>query len=391
MTGAAGPPNPFAHRRHVVLLGAGHANLLVLRAARRLTRHGVRVTVVDPDSFWYSGMAAAVAGGTVHPGRDRIDPRPLAAGRGAVVRTARAVGLDTASATVLLDDGTALPASAVVLNVGSDVDTRGLPADLDRVTPVKPTHGLLSLRDRLATGPQRPRVVVVGAGASAVEVAANLAAGPVADAVAPRVTVLADGPLVPRVDEDVRERLVAVLDGRGVALRTGRAIDVVDRHGVLAVATGTGLALEAEHVVLATGLRAAAAVESLGVGDADGMPTTATLQHPDHPWLLGAGDCIRFAGDGLPRLGVFAVRQAPVLVDNLLALHGVGRLRSFEPQSSVLVALDLADGEAVVLWRGRSLWGRPGLVVKRLFDEWFLRRHRVPIGASGRGWGDALR
>ena len=51
------------------------------------------------------------------------------------------------------------------------------------------------------------------------------------------------------------------------------------------------------------------------------MPTTASMQHPDHPWLLGAGDAIRFDGEGLPRLGVFAVRQAPVLARKIPLNH----------------------------------------------------------------------
>ncbi|MDX1503815.1 MAG: hypothetical protein R3325_15755, partial [Thermoanaerobaculia bacterium] len=55
----------------------------------------------------------------------------------------------------------------------------------------------LAARGARAAPTTGPRVVVVGAGASALEVAANLSAGPVADAAAPRVTVVADGPVVP--------------------------------------------------------------------------------------------------------------------------------------------------------------------------------------------------
>lgn len=376
---------------HVVLVGAGHANLLVVRAARRLVRRGIDVTLVDPDAFWYSGMAAAAAGGVVHPGRDRVDPRPLAATRGVRVVTARAVSLDTATRSLELDDGGVLQASAVVLNVGSEVDPRGLPTALAGVTPVKPTRGLLALRDELAAGPRGRRVVVIGGGASALEVAANLAAGPVAAVASPRVTVVAAGELVPVVDDDVRAVLRARLRARGVSLVQGRADDVrVGEDSPLTVAVDGADTLPADHVVLATGLRAATTIERLGVGDAHGMPTTRTLQHPDHPWLLGAGDAIRFDGAGLPRLGVFAVRQAPVIVDNLLALHGHGSLRAYDPQSRWVAALDLGDGEALVMRGSRWFAGRGALVVKRLLDEWFLRRHRVPVGSSGRGWGRSV-
>jgi NADH dehydrogenase FAD-containing subunit len=376
---------------HVVLLGAGHANLLVVRAARRLIAAGLRVTLVDPEAFWYSGMAAAVAGGTVHPGRGRIDPAPLANNRGVECITDRVVGLGLRDRQVHLASGRTLDATAVVLNVGSEVDARGLPVDRADVTPVKPTRGLLELRDALATGPPTPRVVVVGGGASAIEVAGNLAAGPLARIVAPQLTVVAPGPLLPTVADDVRHRIMRSLGRSGVTVRTGlRAVDVTDAGVVL----DDGSIIAADHTVLATGLRAARVLGDLGVtvpGDpTGGMPTTESLHHPDHPWLFGAGDAICFAGVGLPRLGVFAVRQAPVLVDNLLAMHTGTPLRAFEPQASFVTAVDLGGGDAVLIRGERWIAGRGALLAKRALDEWFLRRHRVPTGSSGRGWGRAV-
>ena len=105
---------------------------------------------------------------------------------------------------------------------------------------------------------------------------------------------------------------------------------------------------------------------------------TETLQHPDHPRLLGAGDAVRFGVEGLPRLGVFAVRQAPVLLDNLVALHTGGQLRRFEPPTSWITAVDLGGGDAVVMRGGRWFGGRLALLAKRVLDEWFLRRHGRP-------------
>lgn len=366
---------------HVVLVGAGHANLALVRRARRLRRAGLAVTLVDPGAFWYSGMAAAVLGGAVSPLRDRIDPAPAAMRRGVRFLAGRVVGVAPGDGRVQLADGRSLRATAVVINVGSDVDPHGLPTDRPEVVTAKPIRNLVAFPERLLDGPVGPRVVVVGGGATALEVAGNLSAGPVADAVGPLVTVVAGSRPLQQVDDRrIRARMLAPLRARGVVWDEGTlATDITDAGVVL----GDGRVLAADHVVLATGLRASRTVEQLGLGDADGMPTTATLQHPEHPRVLGAGDAIRFGEDGLPRLGVFAVRQVPVLIDNLLALHRGEPLRPFEPPETYLSAVDLGGGDAVVM-RGR-LWfaGWPALAVKRILDEWFLRRHRTPAWSLG--------
>lgn len=361
--------------RHVVLVGAGHTNLALVRRARVLRRAGIAVTLVDPDAFWYSGMATPMLGGAVAPARDRIDPAPAAQRRGVRFERARVVGLDLATRTVRLDDGRELAASAVVCNVGSDLDARGLPVERPDVTPAKPISGLPALHDRLRDGPTGPRVVVVGGGATAVEAAGNLSAGPLASVVAPHVTVVAGRrPLAVVTDPALRERLLAPLHERGVVWEAGpRAVDVTDRGVVL----DDGRVLPADHVLLATGLRASRSVEDLGLGDASGVPVGATLQHPEHPWLFAAGDAARFLPQPLPRLGVFAVRQAPVVLDNLVALHTERPLRPYEPQTTWIAAIDLGGGDAVVMRDDRWFGGRTALVAKRLLDEWFLRRHRV--------------
>ncbi len=366
---------------HVVLVGAGHANLAVVRRAARLRRHGIAVTLVDPDAFWYSGMAAAVLGGAVAPQRDVIDPAAAAVHRGVGFVAGRVTALDAEVGTVTLDDGTTLDATAIVLNVGSDIEPYGLPVERPDVTPAKPIRGLVALHDELLAGPRRPRVVVVGGGATAVETAGNLSAGPVAAAVAPQVTVVAGpAPLEPVTDPAVRRRILRPLLRRGVTWDVGvLAEDVTDDGVVLA----DGRVLPADHVVLATGLRASRTVEVIGLGDADGMPVTPTLQHPDHPRVLGAGDAVRFGPDGLPRLGVHAVRQAPVLLDNLVALHTGGDLRPYEPPSTVLTAVDLGGRDAVVMWGDHWFAGLAAVAVKRVLDEWYLRRHRASWTVEG--------
>ncbi|MDI6624430.1 MAG: hypothetical protein QME55_06840, partial [Brevundimonas sp.] len=58
---------------HAVLVGAGHAHLDLLHQSARLRRAGVRLTLVAPRMFHYSGLATGVLSGALAPEAAAID------------------------------------------------------------------------------------------------------------------------------------------------------------------------------------------------------------------------------------------------------------------------------------------------------------------------------
>ena len=103
---------------------------------------------------------------------------------------------------------------------------------------------------------------------------------------------------------------------------------------------------------------------------ADEFLTTATavLDPSPRPAVVGvpeifaAGDCATIATHpALPKAGVYAVREAPILAHNLRAAVRGGALRTFEPQPRFLSLLNTADGRAILsygafAWHSRWAW-----------------------------------
>ncbi len=92
--------------------------------------------------------------------------------------------------------------------------------------------------------------------------------------------------------------------------------------------------------------------------------------------LFGSGDCVSFRGEGLPKLGVFAVRQGPVILHNLHATLTGDSLCEYRPQKRFLYVLNLGDGTGLavygpLVWRGRLSWK-----LKHRIDKEFVREHR---------------
>jgi NADH dehydrogenase FAD-containing subunit len=366
--------------KRIVLVGAGHAHLYVAWHAGRLVRQGIEVTLVDPDRFWYSGLATGMLGGMYEAEVDQVDPGPLLERRGGRFIRDRVVSLDRKRRVARLKSGAELDYDAVSFNVGSEVALAGVPGAESHALPVKPTSNMWRIRRRLeerfagGTGPVR--VVVAGGGASGCEVAANVAAlgrrrrGP-----AVVMLISRSDRLLPRFPAAASRRALAELQRLGVMISAGCAVDEATPGRVVC---SDGRHPEFDLLVMATGLHTPAIVAGLGValGEKGGVLVGSTLQSVDDPAIFAAGDCADLQGRPLDRLGVFAVRQSPILLGNLAAVLTGARLAEFRPQRRCLSILNLGEEQGLAVW-GRLAWqGRLALAWKDRIDRRFLAGYR---------------
>lgn len=365
--------------RRVVLVGAGHAHLHLVRQAIVLRGAGLAVTLVAPRRFHYSGLASGVLSGALEVEAAEIDVAALAAEFGVRHLPQPVTAIDCGARRLTVAGGAIEPFDVLSLNIGSVVsDPHGLAAR-SAVWPVKPLANLFALRARIETriaqGGTSPRIVVAGGGQSALEIAASLCGLFEQAGLRPDVTVIAPafGAGLPAA---ARARLLAALEARGTGFRTGA---VVEREADVC-RLADGVVCACDYLVLATGLVAPPLIAALALPmDDDGrLRLTPTLQSAGDPVIFAAGDCAVIADAPRPAAGIFGVRAAPVLLNNLTAL-GDGRPRkTYQPQRRWLAIMDLGDGLALA-HRGRLWWlGRAALRLKRYLDLGFVRRMRAP-------------
>ena len=354
----------------LLLVGAGHAHLHLVTHAAELIAAGYRIRLLAPRFFDYSGVASAAAAGALPPEAGRIDVRALAGLSGVEFHEGTVESLDVHSRNAGTSDGAALSYDVLSLNIGSVV----APASMKihpTVLSVKPLSGLADLDMRLRTF-ARPgaTVTVVGGGASGVELAAHLSVRPDVR----QVRLVESGPIVGAdLPAGARKRIVRLLASRGVAVRTGCAVREIDERHLVCDDESE---LPHDVALLATGLAAPSLLVRLGIGDEQGVPVGATLQHVDRSEIYAVGDCARFVPRPLSRIGVHGVRQGPVLHDSLLARIRGGTLPVYEPQRRALSILDLGDGVGLAV-RGRWWWyGTGPLRLKRYIDRRWLDVHR---------------
>jgi len=101
----------------------------------------------------------------------------------------------------------------------------------------------------------------------------------------------------------------------------------------------------------------------------------AQLQTSD-PRIFAVGDCASFREHCLPKVGVYGVRAAPVLLHNLRASVLDKPLQHYEPQQRYLGVMNLGWGCGLA-WRGNRWWqGRSALWLKDRIDRRFIARYR---------------
>jgi selenide,water dikinase len=367
---------------HLVLVGGGHSHVEVLREWAREPAPGVRLSVVtDGSRAVYSGMVPGFVAGQYRLDEIEIDVERLARQAGAAWLDARATGLDTRSRRLCVDGAPSLEYATVSFDVGSTVSGLDLPGVREHGLPTRPIGDFVRRVDTLIErSRERPalRLVIVGAGAGGVELAfAFRARFDRLGRRGPSVVLLDTGPrALAGYPESAARRIEQNAGRRGVDIRCDSA--VIEAHA-------DRLILESGETLPCDAFVWVAGSASLPLFDGSGLERDErgfvkvrdTLQAVGHDEIFATGDCASLVTDpGLPKAGVHAVRQGPVLAHNLKARVTGRPLRAYRSRRAFLSLLNLADGRAVAVKWGGSAEGAWVWRLKDAIDRGFVRRYR---------------
>jgi len=373
-------PSPVPHSKTVILAGAGHAHLHVTAHARSLRRHGIRVLLLDPGHFWYSGLTTGMLAGQYAPETDTIDPEALAERHGAIFLRDRLTEIHPKTRTARLASGECLRYDALSLNLGSHIAPAFDGAEPHAI-PVKPIASLLALRRRLEL-PEPPdstpirTIAVVGGGPTGCEVAGCLASLARRRNRTLAVDLFFKTPTVlPALPPNASRAMTRDLSRLGVRLHPNQEIRAAGEDGLV---DARGTYWPSEIRINAAGLVAPPRIPGLPppAEPTNGIPVHPSLQSTQDDHVFAVGDCAFFESRPLPKLGVHAVRQAPVLHHNLQALLAGQPLKPYHPQKRCLTILNTGDGRALLRYGPFSWYGRIPHTLKDRIDRRFLRRYQ---------------
>ncbi len=341
---------------------------------------GYNVTVIGPsEHHYYSGMGPGMLGKTYAPEEIRFATKHVVEKQDGNFVLGKVLKIDPAAQRVHLESGETVSYDVLSCNLGSQVPVDIISDGLEDVYTVKPIERLLAARKRiLDLGLQKKiSVGVIGGGPSSVEIAGNiwrLTREPGMQAAA--IKILTSKTLMPHHPAGVRKKALASLQTRGIEIEED--CDIKEIHRGRATEK-SGRVHELDVIFVAVGIKPNPVFKASGIpaGPDGGMLVNRYLQSTGYSNIFGGGDCIYFKEAPLDKVGVYAVRQNPIIYHNLMATLEGSELRPFNPGGKYLLIFNLGDGTGIFHKWWILFGGRPAFIFKNYLDRKFMREFQA--------------
>ncbi|MDX1779677.1 MAG: FAD-dependent oxidoreductase, partial [Thalassovita sp.] len=365
--------------RDLVLIGGGHSHALVLRKWGMRPLPGARLTLINPGpTAPYSGMLPGHIAGHYRQDELEIDLVRLARFAGARIIDGKAVALDPVAKTVTVTGHGVIEYDVASIDIGITTELLQLRGFAEHATGAKPLDIYAErwrnfLSAARASGEAGP-VTVIGGGVAGVELALAMAFALRQATGKAKVTLLEARDCLTGTGPETRKRLMSALKGNEVTLWTGADIAEITPQGPR---LSSGQIIPSDLTIGAAGAQPHGWLQDTGLPLTEGFVNVGpTLQVEGYSDLFAVGDCAHMTHAPRPKAGVFAVRAAPVLHDNLRAVLTGQKTRPFHPQKDYLKLISLGGKSALAEKYGRA-WSGPWLWRwKNRIDRKFMSKFR---------------
>jgi NADH dehydrogenase FAD-containing subunit len=224
---------------------------------------------------------------------------------------------------------------------------------------------------------ERPmNFIVIGGGAAGVEVTANLWRLVNENRGKAMIRLIAGRKLLSGLPEKVQCLALRSLTDRGITVTEGNHVKEMTRDEIR-LTDGSSHPFDVAFMALGVQPSRIFRDSEIPTGPDGGLLVNSFLQSVAHPEIFGGGDCVSFAEQPLSKVGVYAVRQNPILLHNLLAALEGREMKAFMPQKDYMLIFNMGNGRGI-LWKKNFLWeGRLAFLLKDYIDRKFMRKFQL--------------
>ena len=364
-------------KRTLALIGGGHAHVEVLRQLAENPPFDADVALFNPSpSVWYSGMLPGVIAGHYTANDAKVNLWALCQRARVRFFETSVLGLSAENALLEAAHGERHRFDVASLDLGC-VSHPIATAPGAYVVTVKPIEPLLAAITEFDSVRASGLIVrVVGGGAAALEVALALAFR-WQGVKNRRISIVTATRLLESFPRRVRTLALRACRRDGVEVLENSPVEQIEPTRIRLT---NGQKIETQLTVLATGYAPAALLVKTDLARSiDGSAQVlATLQSSNHPHVFAVGDCAHLSGAAVPKSGVYAVRQGPLLAANLLAHLRDQPLAEYQHNPNALMLLSLGRKRAVASRNGLTVGGDWVWRWKDKIDRAWIQKYAPP-------------
>jgi selenide,water dikinase len=351
-------------RKKIVFVGGGHTHALVLNTLKKAPLEGADITVINPGSTApYSGMLPGFIAGHYQRCDLDIDLQALCNDVGATLIDGRAVGMDPDTHRIFLQDNNLLPYDFAAIDVGITSRMDRLAGFTENAIPAKPLANFASRWDEYRSSTGVKNVAIIGGGIAGAEMAMAMAFALRDQPDGFSVKLLDRSEILSANSKTAQKHVRRELRNNSVEVVEGVNVVKVTPSGVV---LDDGTTIVSDFVVGAAGASPHKWVADTGLTLHSGFIEVDKTLLTSAPNVFAVGDCAHMTYSPRPKAGVFAVRQAPILVANLRRAMSGETLQEYDPQSDYLKLVSLGGKRA---FGEKAGWGYSGHLMWRLKDK----------------------
>lgn len=364
--------------QHLVLLGAGHAHVHLLRAWAQRPLLNTRITLVSPYvRAFYSGMVPAWLAGHYRMAQCEIAVPPLAQAAGVQWIAQHGVALNANQQSLTLEDGHTLHYDLISIDSGAGTDATTLETMLPGAraygVKVRPLEDLARQWPTLLEQAHQAKapLSVIGGGAASFEIACALR-----HRLPQHGIRIVSGRHLPGqgYSAGVQKRLLNTLAQQRIEVLQASCKAIGPDHLTL----DDGAEYPSGQTWVAVGSTAPLWLRQSGLDlcDKGFIGLNAFQQSSSHPVVFAAGDVGTRLDHPHPRSGVYAVRAGPALATNLAAALQKRPLSEHTLPAHTLNLLSCGGKSAIAAYGAWSVQGAWVWRWKDGIDRRFMRLYQ---------------
>lgn len=377
----------FPIHSDVVLVGGGHSHVAVLKSFGMRPEPGVRLTLIARDVLTpYSGMLPGLIAGHYTHEQAHVDLQRLCRFANARLFHATASGIDVESRTVHCTGRPPVVFDWLSLDIGSTPKISTIRGAAEYALAIKPVHKFLAawpeIERQVVERAGDIDIVTIGAGAGGVELTLSLqhrlhgvlsAQGIHRD---PRFHIISESAdILPTHAPKVRGKLQRMLEKRSITLHRSERAQAVT-HDAVELVGGSRIAADITIAVTDAGAPDWLRASTLALDREGFVQVDRTLRAHGTERVFATGDIASFSEHPLPKSGVYAVRQGPVLADNLRRVCQGKQPRPYRPQTQTLALISTGNPSAVASYGPSCFEGGWVWRIKDWIDRRWMEKYQ---------------